>query len=657
MDISTTRRGRKCGVILAILVVFCLFCLGRLHAEEKAVPVSGHKDGYILDERFNELLADSSPEGWIVKPVTGAVVKPFPFAADKSMVLCTEGNMPSVSAARRFTPVSGMVTVELKFRAEKLSGRKQLPALYDSEQVCVLAVTLDGEKIISETKNGPAEIQAIQKDIWYVIRIVVDTAEASYDLYVDGIRKLRAAPLKHKVSELSSIVCAIADGSNETVYCDNIKVYTTESLIGKPPSPVFDVTGYGAVGDGKTLNTKAIQAAIDACGGTGGSVYIPEGVFVTGTLRLKSKMTLFVSPKAMIWGSAADEHYPEQYPPSKSHGMGRLKKALIYAENADGITIDGGGIIDGNGSISKWKMNGSEWLRPILVYPVKCTQVTVRNVYLRNAAMWCLVPLETHHFTARNVYVESRDYGNRDGIDLTDTHHVLIENCTLNTDDDIICPKSGRRSGVADVTVRDCYLLTSVRANGIKFGTASYGQFRDMLFEDILIKNCDKAAIALESVDGADIRNIVFRRIDINHTNSPFYLVIGKRQGTPADDVKKMGSIENILFEDVIARNLRSRIGCPISGNTGENTQYPIKSLTFKRCDIIFLGGRKDIPKHPPEMGTQYPECVIWGDMPAYGYFIRHAENVRFIDCKTAVFPEDARSWRVLDDVVDVVDR
>lgn len=450
---------------------------------------------------------------------------------------------------RTFAALTGRVVVEARVMAPKTDGAQALPAIGSRRGQRAVVVRFTSGSIVCSDGTATQTAQPFHPGEWYVVRVELDTQTATYDLYIDAIRKVHGAKFQTPVAD-------IAQATFDAAF-DNLNVYSHAALIGKPPAPVFDITRYGAVGDGKTNNTNALQKAIDACAGTGGSVVVPAGVFVSGTLRLKSDMTLFVDPAATLLGSPDDADYPRQeiadFPNAAVEG---LRKAFLFADGAKNLTIDGGGTIDGNGGLPQWRMNGGESKRPFLLFPVRCENLRVQNVYLKDSAVWCFVPTECAHVVIRNINVDSRDYGNRDGIDIVDCRHVLIENSTLNTDDDTICPKSGIRSGLDDIHVRHCNLMGSGRASGIKFGTLSYGQLKNAIFEDLMIKNCDKAAIGLESVDGADIAHVTFRRITITNTNSPFYLIIGTRGHTPAGDVKKIGSIDDILFEDITGRDL-----------------------------------------------------------------------------------------------------
>jgi polygalacturonase len=401
-----------------------------------------------------------------------------------------------------------------------------------------------------------------------------------------------------------------------------------------PRQPVFDVRDYGAVGDGVTKNTVAMQAAIDAAAGSGGSVYLHDGTYVSGTIKLKRNLTLYIDSSATLLGSPDTIDYPTQPRANGNRNFAACQKALIYGLHADSVTITGGGTIDGRGDLAQWIMNGQEKTRPSLILMTLSNNVTVEGVALKRSAMWTQSYIECDDLTLRKMSVDCNYYANRDGMDICDCHHVLIEECTIFGDDDAICPKSGSLRGVYDLVARNCVINKSERANGIKFGTASVGSFKKMLFENITIRDCDKAGIAVESVDGADIDSITFRNITMDQVGSPIFIVLGARA-----NAVDTGTIRNVTFENIKACNLSATIGCPVSGSPG----HPLENLTFKNLDFTFKGGVAAVPAKPAEYAGQYPECTIWGNVPAYGFYVRHAQNVSFIGCTTSVASADAR--------------
>jgi hypothetical protein len=241
--------------------------------------------------------------------------------------------------------------------------------------------------------------------------------------------------------------------------------------------------------------------------------------------------------------------------------------------------------------------------------------------------------------------------GNRDGIDTVDCHHVLIDGCTIASEDDSICFKSGVRRGVEDVTVSNCHIIQSSIANGLKFGTASYGSLKNAVFHDITIDSVDKAAMAVEAVDGADISNVSFQRITVGTAGSPVFIILGDRGSTPSNDVHKIGSVDSISFTDVTVKNTRHTWGSPISGSIINGTTYPLTHLTFTRVNTVVSGGLNTVPADPPEYAGQYPDPNLWGDLPSFDYFVRHASGVTFTSSPTTAAAHDARTWLQTRDV------
>ncbi len=620
-------------------------------------PAAG---AYVAEDDFNAQTTGHAPAGWSTVTTGGTVtIQEVPFAADKSLCFQKATSANGALATRSFNAVSGKITVELKARAEDTSGYKNIAYLNSSDGTKAVSVAFNGSAL-SAYNGGTLQsvVTGVKTGTWYQIRIVLDTATAKYDLYVDGQRMITAGAFRSAVTNVASIQCGIDTTYLGTLYIDNLRVSTAIGLIGAPPAPIFDVASYGAVGDGVTKNTAAIQAAIDACAGTGGSVYLHDGTFLTGTIQVKSGMTLFIDASAVLLGSSDLADYPSLDVPLTG-GVENIamqsKLALVYLRAASNVVIDGGGRIDGNGQT--WANgNGHESIHPMLIHPAMCNTLTVRNVYLERAAMWCVVPLESKYLAFRNVNLYSDIFGNRDGIDPVDCTHVLVDHCTIRSEDDSLCPKSGIRTGSDDLMVQNCFLAGSTQANGIKFGTRSYGQITNYTFQDVFLKNISDAALSLESVDGSDISGVTFRRIELRATNSPIYLTIGIRGMHPTNDVQKVGSIKNVLFEDISGSSLSLNTGSPISGEIASGVTYPLSNLTFRRVNITYLGGSTTIPKTPPEMGAQYPECTTWGNLPAYGYFLRHIRDLVFSGCVTGVSPADARPARTLIDVAGLQD-
>ena len=405
-----------------------------------------------------------------------------------------------------------------------------------------------------------------------------------------------------------------------------------------PSGERIDVRDFGAVGDGVTDDTEALQKAIDAC--RGGTVVIPEGVFFSRLLTLHSNMELHLEEGAVLKADSTLTSFPNIRSTKKNRNWGEWDAhAFIYAYKARNLLITGPGTIDGSGYSSEWE-GKREMGRPIPILLVRCRRVLLDNFLLKDGAMWNVIPFETDDFTMRRVSIDANIEPNRDGVDLVDTHRALVEDCTFYTDDDCICPKSGHKRGVRDVTVRNCRVLKCGRANAIKFGTMSRGAFCNMLFENISIKDVRLSGIAVESVDGARIRNVVFRNITMEDCGNAIFIVRGCR-GT-----KVAGKVDGLIFEGIKSKDPRSSFGCVVAG-TGQDM---IRNVLFKDLEITFKGGRESVPETPPEYDGRYPECNMWGDSPAAGFYFRHVRGVRLENCKLNVASPDARELVVRED-------
>jgi polygalacturonase len=425
---------------------------------------------------------------------------------------------------------------------------------------------------------------------------------------------------------------------------------------GRPPQ--CDPLQYGAKGDGTTKDTAALQAAIDACAGRGGTVRLHDGTYSSGMLRLRSSLVLHIDATATLRGTQDDADYPSISPPTTNTQLRNCRKSLLYAESVQNLRLEGSGTIDGNGNTPKWIGPSTvhpEYTRPMVFFAAVGDHITIQDVTIRNAAMWALVNMEVDDLTIDHVTIDSLLSGNRDGMDVVDCHHVTIQNSTISSEDDSICFKSGVRRGVDDVTVKNCHVVKSVVANALKLGTASYGSFTNVTFDTVTIDAADKAAMAVESVDGADVSSIVFRNITFQNVGSPVFILLGDRGQTPANDVHKVGTVDGILFSSVMGQNMRYHWASPISGATlPDGSTHRLQNVTFDNVRITNKGGMTSVPPDPPEYAGQYPDPNLWGDMPAFGYFVRHADGVTFTNSAPGVSPGDARKGIELRDAANV---
>ncbi len=426
--------------------------------------------------------------------------------------------------------------------------------------------------------------------------------------------------------------------------------------------PVHNVRDFGAIGDGRTNDHDAIQKAISSCDADGGTVVLSNGTFLTGQILLANNITLQIDSTATVLGiqSDSDADYPRGI--ISTRFPNRMKddcqRRLFYGDHVRNVTITGGGTICGQGEYTPWMHVaglGTEKDRPSLLAFVGCINITVSNLTMLRPACWTQVYIESDSITIRGLKIDTGTLTpNRDGIDIVDCHHVLIEDCNIRSEDDGICFKSGSEYGCDNVTVRRCFIDKAgvTAGNCFKLGTDGLGSFTNFEVSDLtLINAVQNSAIAIESVDGAMIDNLNFSKCNISNCGQAIFLILGDRRRTVPGRPTRIGSVSNIRFSNIEGRKFSRQYPSIITGINGHN----IQNVTFENCRLILKGGVKMSGQKVPEYDGSYPEGSKYGDTNAYGFFIRHTDRVTFIDCKISSEDTDARDWVSTEDVKELI--
>ncbi len=279
----------------------------------------------------------------------------------------------------------------------------------------------------------------------------------------------------------------------------------------------YRVKDFGAAGDGTTLDTRAIQQAVDAAATEGGRVILGPGCYLSGTIELKSRVTLYLAQGAKLLGSPDIQQYATH---TWGHHSDRTPWHLVYAHQAENIVICGEGTIDGNGRGFWQDARAHDWAfwvekpgRPTpMIELSQCRDVRVENIRLTTPPGWTLHLHDCDRAKIRGVTIDSTLFGpNSDGIDLTGCHDVMVSDCYIHTGDDAIALKTTEDSrSCAYITVTNCVLETSCAA--LRVGFESDQDFRNCTFSNCTIRNCSRA-IDLLSFRGAWIENIAFENI------------------------------------------------------------------------------------------------------------------------------------------------
>ena len=436
----------------------------------------------------------------------------------------------------------------------------------------------------------------------------------------------------------------------------------------------FDIRQYGAVGNGTTLDTAAIQQAIDAAAADGGgTVVVSQGTFLSGSIILKSHVTLRVDQGATLLGSPRRANYRRL----NFHG-------LILADKQEEIGICGKGIIDGNGKqlvadtmrlLAEGKVRDSEpenhpyasvGERPVIINFRNCRKITVRDITLRESACWVQDYVECTDLLIENITVRTLAAITNDGIDIDGCSKVVVRGCDIDAEDDGICLKSSGQV-CEDVLVENCRIRST--CNALKFGTASVKGFKNITCRNLEIYDTYLSGIALEIVDGGLMENVNISKVKITDTNNPLFIRLGQRNSKSTAGVIKGVNLSDITaeipnrprramnkFPEFWRHQCTTLITASITGLPG----HPVQDVTLRNITLVY-GGIGSTPKlhhlrldnlaAVPECVENYPESKMFGVLPAWGLYCRHAEGITFDNVTLRVSGKDYRPAIIGDDV------
>ena len=405
------------------------------------------------------------------------------------------------------------------------------------------------------------------------------------------------------------------------------------------------VRDYGAVGDGSKLDTRALQAAIDACAGAGGgTVHFPPGRYLSGTLFLKSHITLYLESGATLLGSPKLEDYPPTVPAVRSYTDNYTERSLVYAENLEHVAFEGHGTIDGQGG----QFKGPYKVRPYLLRVIGCREVSMRGLTLRNSPMWVQHYLACQGVCIEGIRVESTCNANNDGIDIDGCERVRIANCDIRSGDDAVVLKSTQDRACRNVVITNCVL--SSLCNAFKLGTESNGGFENIVLSNCAIYDTRISGLALELVDGGTLEQVSISNVTMHDTRSAIFIRLGDRGRPFKAGMEPVGAgrLRHVRISDVQAFGADA-VGCSITGLPG----HPVEDVALENITVSFAGGGKVIKDltSVPEAAKAYPEYGMFGALPAYGFFCRHAHGLRLSRIQVNTLQPDPRPALVCEDI------
>ena len=450
---------------------------------------------------------------------------------------------------------------------------------------------------------------------------------------------------------------AVSEGADRSI--------SPENLVG---ARIYNIRNYAAKGDGKTLDTAAVQAAIDACTQDhGGIVLVPAGDFVVGTIELKSNVTLHLAAAGRLMGSDNIEHYSA----GKGVPPGNGNVVLLYAANAENISIEGKGILDGQGAkfyTGKGDNTGPGQNReqgyvnrPHLAIFYRCRNLSVQDVFLTASAYHCMRILECARVQLQGVRIHNRVNKNNDGFHLVSNQYVHIANCDVACQDDA-CALFGSNKFV---TVSNCSFST--RWSVFRFGG---GRSENVTVTNCVIYETYGCPIKMRFGSGSGIENAIFSNLVMNNVTGPISIGLdstSRRSSASADGARPKGYVRNLVFTGIRATVVaegrqHADLPFPSSYRPGETRSCIVlngvgedflEGIRLSDIQITFEGGgtsdeaaRRDVPK----LAGEYFEL---GVLPAYGLYARNVRGLTLHNVRFEVTKPDLRPAVVFESVED----
>jgi len=445
----------------------------------------------------------------------------------------------------------------------------------------------------------------------------------------------------------------------------------------------YNVKDYGAVGDGKIIDSPAINKLLQQVASEGGgTIVFPSGVYLCYSIHLQSNITIQLEEDAVIKAApvTTTAGYDAAEPNTSNYqdfGHSHWHNSLLWGDSLQHLTIEGKGLIDGSGVLTRGgerpTANGM-WVANKALALRDCRYVTIRGVSFRECGHFALLLTGVDDLLIEDVVADT----NRDGFDIDCCERVKIRRCRVNTmNDDAIVLKCSYALGWAKQTskviIEDCHVsgydvgslldgtftTKSVKApdgdgptGRIKLGTESNGGFTDITIRNCKFTHC--RGLALETVDGAPLKDIRVSDLEMEDIcNSPIYIRLGDRMRAPKGF--RSSVVNNISIRDVHVVDADSRYACLIAGVEG----HPVRNVSIKNLYIKFRGGLtledvkeqrgsnpfffREIRRGNTHGENNYPEPSAHGIQPAWGFSISYAEDIRLKNIQLETIQPDER--------------
>jgi hypothetical protein len=404
---------------------------------------------------------------------------------------------------------------------------------------------------------------------------------------------------------------------------------------------VFNVKNYGATGNGSSNDTSAINNAITAANAAGGGiVQFPPGTYrSSNSIHMKSNVTIQLDAGSTIMGSNADDYdppEPNQWDDYQDYGHSHFHNAMIWGDRLTNIAFVGSGTIDGGDHLITGNPDSGQADKIISL--TRCDGLTVSGITLRRGGHFAMLINGCKNVVSDRLRIDTAS--DRDGWNIISTTNVKITNADFSANDDALAFKSDYALGAklpnGNVTVEDAK-LSAVCCNALMFGSETCGDFTGYNFSRISINGSNKSGLGLVSMDGAKISDVHYRDITMTGVRSPIMQKVGTRRR--CGNNPGVGTISDITYTNITATGASPSFSPTLWGESGGR----ISDVTFDNVNIRVPGGNGTMSTNPPsnDPGNYNPNSI--GTRPAYGWYIRYANNIKFLNSSVRFNSNDGR--------------